>query len=95
MPFLDKFKNIFRGSLNEASTSTRGLRLGQLVKTNVDPETEWQVIEDIGDGAFGKVQKAQHRTRTDVFAAAKVRCSTVVLVHGLLIVMPLVVAVPT
>ncbi|XP_038045451.1 serine/threonine-protein kinase 10-like isoform X2 [Patiria miniata] len=36
-----------------------------------DPESEWEVLSELGDGAFGKVYKAKNR-HTGIFAAAKV-----------------------
>ncbi|XP_069657232.1 STE20-like serine/threonine-protein kinase isoform X2 [Haliaeetus albicilla] len=41
------------------------------VKRDVDPEEAWQVLGELGDGAFGKVFKAQNKV-TGVLAAAKV-----------------------
>ncbi|XP_078421846.1 STE20-like serine/threonine-protein kinase [Cetorhinus maximus] len=43
----------------------------QHVKRGVDPEDVWRVIGQLGDGAFGKVLKAQNRETGDI-AAAKV-----------------------
>ncbi|XP_071447707.1 serine/threonine-protein kinase 10 isoform X2 [Hetaerina americana] len=43
------------------------------IKMDVDPEEYWEMVGELGDGAFGKVYKAQRRG-TDVFAAAK-RCA--------------------
>ncbi|KAM9608105.1 STE20-like serine/threonine-protein kinase isoform 4-T4 [Morphnus guianensis] len=41
------------------------------VKRDVDPEEAWRVLGELGDGAFGKVFKAQNK-ETGVLAAAKV-----------------------
>ena len=35
------------------------------------PEDVWDVVGELGDGAFGKVYKAQHKDKR-IFAAAKV-----------------------
>lgn len=43
------------------------------IKMDVDPEEVWEMVGELGDGAFGKVYKAQRRG-TDIFAAAK-RCA--------------------
>ncbi|KAG8240410.1 hypothetical protein J437_LFUL003124 [Ladona fulva] len=43
------------------------------IKMDVDPEEYWEMVGELGDGAFGKVYKAQKRD-SDVFAAAK-RCA--------------------
>ncbi|XP_041065064.1 STE20-like serine/threonine-protein kinase isoform X2 [Carcharodon carcharias] len=41
------------------------------VKKDVNPEEIWQIIGELGDGAFGKVYKAQNK-QTGILAAAKV-----------------------
>ncbi|XP_031434512.1 STE20-like serine/threonine-protein kinase isoform X2 [Clupea harengus] len=41
------------------------------VHRDLNPEEEWEIVGELGDGAFGKVYKAQNR-QTDVLAAAKV-----------------------
>ena len=41
------------------------------IRCDVNPEDIWEIVGDLGDGAFGKVHKARHRAR-DVFAAAKI-----------------------
>ncbi|XP_062375054.1 STE20-like serine/threonine-protein kinase isoform X2 [Sardina pilchardus] len=41
------------------------------VHRDLNPEEEWDIIGELGDGAFGKVYKAQNR-QTNVLAAAKV-----------------------
>ena len=35
------------------------------------PEEVWDIVGELGDGAFGKVYKAQHKEKR-IFAAAKV-----------------------
>ncbi|XP_071987026.1 STE20-like serine/threonine-protein kinase isoform X2 [Engystomops pustulosus] len=41
------------------------------VKRDVNPEEVWEIIGELGDGAFGKVYKAQNK-ETGILAAAKV-----------------------
>lgn len=41
------------------------------VKRDLNPEDFWEIIGELGDGAFGKVYKAQNK-ETNVLAAAKV-----------------------
>ncbi|XP_051882887.1 STE20-like serine/threonine-protein kinase isoform X1 [Pristis pectinata] len=41
------------------------------VKKDVNPEEMWDIVGELGDGAFGKVYKAQNK-QTGVLAAAKV-----------------------
>ncbi|XP_063047527.1 STE20-like serine/threonine-protein kinase isoform X2 [Engraulis encrasicolus] len=41
------------------------------VHRDLNPEDEWEIVGELGDGAFGKVYKAQNK-QTGVLAAAKV-----------------------
>ncbi|XP_051982821.1 STE20-like kinase b [Xyrauchen texanus] len=41
------------------------------VHRDTNPEEEWEIVGELGDGAFGKVYKAQNK-QTGIFAAAKV-----------------------
>ncbi|GAB6023238.1 hypothetical protein CHUAL_008056 [Chamberlinius hualienensis] len=41
------------------------------VKVDVNPEETWEIVKELGDGAFGKVYKAKNKD-TGVFAAAKI-----------------------
>ncbi|XP_065152830.1 STE20-like serine/threonine-protein kinase isoform X1 [Paramisgurnus dabryanus] len=41
------------------------------VHRDINPEEEWEIVGELGDGAFGKVYKAQNK-QTGVLAAAKV-----------------------
>ena len=41
------------------------------IKININPEDVWEIVSELGDGAFGKVYKALHREKK-VFAAAKI-----------------------
>ncbi|VDO78365.1 unnamed protein product [Soboliphyme baturini] len=68
MPFIDKFLNLFR--YTNPSVDYRRSSAFQHIVCDVDPRQSWELIEEIGDGAFGKVQKARHRT-TGVLSAAK------------------------
>ena len=42
------------------------------IKTDINPEEEWDILCEIGDGAFGKVHKARHKENPDLLAAAKI-----------------------
>ncbi|XP_039527634.1 STE20-like serine/threonine-protein kinase isoform X2 [Pimephales promelas] len=41
------------------------------VHRDINPEEEWEIVGELGDGAFGKVYKAQNK-ETGILAAAKV-----------------------
>ncbi|KAL1263001.1 hypothetical protein QQF64_005740 [Cirrhinus molitorella] len=41
------------------------------VHRDINPEEEWEIVGELGDGAFGKVYKAQNK-QTGILAAAKV-----------------------
>ncbi|XP_065712796.1 serine/threonine-protein kinase 10-like [Patagioenas fasciata] len=53
------------------SEKKRPPRWYEHVKRDIDPEETWLVLGELGDGAFGKVFKAQNKV-TGVLAAAKV-----------------------
>ena len=72
MPFLDKFINLFRGN-SPASDNNRENNLDRYVRQDVNPLDLWEVIGELGDGAFGKVEKVRNRRFPDRYAAAKVR----------------------
>ncbi|KAM8972363.1 STE20-like serine/threonine-protein kinase [Pelodytes ibericus] len=43
----------------------------QWLRRDTNPELEWEILSELGDGAFGKVYKAQHRANRQL-AAVKV-----------------------
>ncbi|XP_018418614.1 PREDICTED: serine/threonine-protein kinase 10 isoform X1 [Nanorana parkeri] len=49
----------------------RKLREYEHVRRDLDPSLVWDIVGELGDGAFGKVYKAKNK-ETGVFAAAKV-----------------------
>ncbi|GAB0200321.1 serine/threonine-protein kinase 10-like [Grus japonensis] len=53
------------------SEKKKPLRRFEHVRRDVDPEEAWLVLGELGDGAFGKVFKAQNKV-TGMLAAAKV-----------------------
>uniref|UniRef100_A0A1I7RLT9 Protein kinase domain-containing protein n=1 Tax=Bursaphelenchus xylophilus TaxID=6326 RepID=A0A1I7RLT9_BURXY len=67
-PIIDRFKSFFRGG-SQPSTVKRPLT--HVIKYDVDPSAEWQVIGELGDGAFGMVQKVVKINDPGRFAAAK------------------------
>eukprot|EP00117_Sycon_ciliatum_P009942 scpid22636/ scgid12036/ Serine/threonine-protein kinase 10 len=58
------FKSIF-------GKSAREKREYPNIKMNQDPDLFWEIVGELGDGAFGKVYKAKHRERGSL-AAAKI-----------------------
>ncbi|KAL1241102.1 Serine/threonine-protein kinase [Trichinella spiralis] len=69
MPFFDKFKNLFRS--NGYHAECRQSSAYQHIRRDVDPRTVWEIVGELGDGAFGKVQRAQH-VLSKLQSAAKV-----------------------
>jgi len=53
MPILEKLRNIFAGS----GDGKKKVRHYQYIKRDVDPSELWEIIGELGDGAFGKVYK--------------------------------------
>ncbi|XP_069620206.1 serine/threonine-protein kinase 10 [Ranitomeya imitator] len=53
------------------TTDKRRLREYEHVRRDLDPNTVWDIVGELGDGAFGKVYKAKNK-ETGILAAAKV-----------------------
>ncbi|CAB3401123.1 unnamed protein product [Caenorhabditis bovis] len=64
MAFLNRVKNLFRGGTIEK-------KLPSYIQDNVNPKDHWNIIGELGDGAFGKVEKAVSKTDPHKFAASK------------------------
>ena len=60
MPILEKLKNIFSGV---SSNSTDGRKRNKFpsIKQDCDPNDFWEIVGELGDGAFGKVYKVQNQ----------------------------------
>uniref|UniRef100_T1PC73 Polo kinase kinase n=1 Tax=Musca domestica TaxID=7370 RepID=T1PC73_MUSDO len=66
MSFINNLKKVFHLGSGEAKKK----RHGNNIKMDTDPAEIWEIVGELGDGAFGKVYKAQHKD-TKQFAAAK------------------------
>ncbi len=51
MAFFKAFKNLFSGE------GKKKAKTYSFIKTGQDPEELWEIVSEIGDGAFGKVYK--------------------------------------
>lgn len=70
MSFFNNFKKIFHlGS--GAGLEAKRKKVHHSIRFDENPEDFWELVSEIGDGAFGKVYKAQNR-ETGKLAAAKV-----------------------
>lgn len=56
MSFFSNFKKIFNIAGSIASESKRR-RVYHNIRFNEDPEEFWEIVGELGDGAFGKVYK--------------------------------------
>ncbi|XP_036145795.1 STE20-like serine/threonine-protein kinase isoform X3 [Monomorium pharaonis] len=66
MSFLSNLKKAFHFGGNDAKKK----KLYNNIKMDCNPEEFWEMIGELGDGAFGKVYKAQHK-QSNQLAAAK------------------------
>ncbi|XP_039282731.1 serine/threonine-protein kinase 10-like [Nilaparvata lugens] len=66
MSFLSNLKKV----LHIGNNDSKKKKVFNNIKMDCDPEEFWEMIGELGDGAFGKVYKAQNRT-TKYLAAAK------------------------
>ncbi|XP_052873307.1 STE20-like serine/threonine-protein kinase [Anopheles cruzii] len=66
MSFLNNLKKVFHLGSGEAKKK----RIFNNIRMDTDPNDFWEMIGELGDGAFGKVYKAQSR-ETKQLAAAK------------------------
>ena len=67
MSFLSSIKKV----LNIGQSDSKKKKCFQHIKDEIDPESVWEIIGELGDGAFGKVHKARHRENGKL-AAAKI-----------------------
>ena len=86
MAFFEKLKKkLFMPSSNDNdrlnSTHGKKKKHAHLIRDK-DPTNYWDIVGELGDGAFGKVYKARNK-QTNVFAAAKI---VVVLVMVVMVV---------
>ncbi len=80
MAFLDKLKKKFFNPISSSSSSSNNedrqiinnkkKKHAHLIRDK-DPKSIWEIVDELGDGAFGKVYKARNK-QTNVFAAAKI-----------------------
>lgn len=66
MSFLNNLKKVLHLGGGEAKKK----RIYNNIRMDCDPAEYWEMIGELGDGAFGKVYKAQHK-ETGNLAAAK------------------------
>ncbi|XP_033757536.1 STE20-like serine/threonine-protein kinase isoform X2 [Pecten maximus] len=66
MSFLNSFRKLFRFG----GEDTKKKEDNKNIKRDIDPSQFWDVIGELGDGAFGKVYKALHK-ETGQYAALK------------------------
>ncbi|XP_023221095.1 serine/threonine-protein kinase 10-like isoform X2 [Centruroides sculpturatus] len=69
MSFFSNFKKIF--SIGGTGSENKRKRLYHNIRFNENPEDFWSIVGELGDGAFGKVYKAQSK-ETGQLTAAKI-----------------------
>jgi serine/threonine protein kinase len=77
---LDVTRNVGGNDRNSSAAAIYGNKAKSKKQNNLifdtDPTSIWEIVCEIGDGAFGKVYKARNKV-TGIFAAAKIvdKCS--------------------
>lgn len=69
MSFLSSFKKIFTRFGSDNNGTKKG-QWNKYIKKDIDPMQFWDIIGELGDGAFGVVKKAQNK-ETSALAALK------------------------
>uniref|UniRef100_A0A6M2DVN4 Putative serine/threonine protein kinase n=1 Tax=Xenopsylla cheopis TaxID=163159 RepID=A0A6M2DVN4_XENCH len=67
MSFLNNLKKVLHFG---GGTDSKKKKLYNNIRMDIDPKEYWDMVGELGDGAFGKVYKAQNK-QTGEFAAAK------------------------
>lgn len=55
MPVFEKFKNFLKGKSGDSQIARKSVAYS-VIRRDSDPETAWEILKELGDGAFGKVQ---------------------------------------
>ncbi|GFO41039.1 serine/threonine-protein kinase 10 [Plakobranchus ocellatus] len=69
MSFLNNFKKLFRFGTDESNVPKKG-QWNEHIKKDIDPLLNWEILGEIGEGAFGAVYKARNK-EAKTFAALK------------------------
>lgn len=56
MSFLSNFKKLFKFGSDDAQVKQKG-QWNPHIKKDIDPQQFWEIIGEIGEGAFGAVYK--------------------------------------
>lgn len=55
--FFERIKSKVFGGASHGSSDTKRKKIYHNIKFNENPEENWRKVDEIGDGAFGKVYK--------------------------------------
>ncbi|KAF7637556.1 Protein kinase domain-containing protein [Meloidogyne graminicola] len=69
MDVFGMFKNLLLGQ--QSDNQSANLKLPPIILKDVNPKDYWEVICEIGEGAFGKIEKVSSLTNSHLIAASK------------------------
>jgi STE20-like kinase len=69
MSFFSNLKKVLNIGTGD-SVKKRKPHLFTNIKCDVNPEDIWEIVGDLGDGAFGKVHKARCPCQTNLFSSS-------------------------
>lgn len=62
MSFISSFKRLFGFGADDNNTRKKG-QWNKYIKKDIDPMQTWDIVGELGDGAFGVVKKVSEKKK--------------------------------